>query len=398
MRTAPLYQQRLAALNRPARFAFHGVHGQKAREPLAARVAAAVAAGKDLTDADFAKMADLEVAARTDPAARRTLNGLRIIATDNYLMASCNWMPQFANIVNLADDEVPQFQRTTAFEVPIVRLNAAGSARRVSFARNDIYSDQSPVILYRLNSERVEGPVYDAATGMVMESVLKTFDIAADLAAKVDKEVKTLQVSSLFYKDFTFTGAKADRTLFSHSYVNTSNLPLRNNCNLILTATVIDICNVVLKYCDSFGRGTFRDGDLRPTGTIMVPSSETTRYLTALTAASTFGQVSDLANHMQAEGYITFRYAGVTWVLLPDVTLAPGTCYPVLNKPAVHVFFKPGLDAQVQTPDTVDLEKNIFTRQQGKFMGGYFEERQILNSLKIGYTAANSGAATSLFP
>lgn len=398
------FLQRIKEVNKPYRIARHGRRNGK---PIFDEVSAGLTTLSGFDTAEAGKLAQLEVDARATGdqgrTARRALHALRIITVQNYMMASGLFLPRFAESVSLGDDEQARFQRTTMEEVRITRLASATKSDQKSILRNELVSDQAFIQLYRLVSDRVTGPIYDIQRGM-LDSALLTVDIAADMTARVDNEIKTLLLSNEgdgslgFFNNFNFsTGAKADRTLFLHSSVNVANLPLRNYCNLINTSHILDVCNAAMRYCGSFGSGALRGGDLKPTGDIVMASSEVTRYVEQLATTAFGSQISDLENKIQAEGYVSFTYLGLRWNLVPDVTLAKGVCYPVLSKPACYAFFKPGLDAKTQPEDTIDMDINEQGRAGATHLGAYFEETHRINLIKVGFTAANSGAATSLF-
>jgi hypothetical protein len=274
-----------------------------------------------------------------------SLNAMRIQQVLNFIVARPSYATLFGEFINLKDDETVAYQFQSRDEVTVRYIGPKGDVRERQLSSDELVSGGSIVPYKVLSTEKVTYPIYDYQKGRIADSATKMFDLRRDLDIKIGNLAYALGGSG--YGPFTLTGAKFARTYMAHSNVNAALLPTTNSIDVTADSGGkfgIEVLLATLKYCDSWGDGTFEDGNLRPTGEILVPSNVTTDMIASLPMNS---QITDLANKIQSEGYIQFTYAGITWKLIPDASsqATAGYCYPRLNKPAFTLMFKPGMES-----------------------------------------------------
>jgi hypothetical protein len=123
---------------------------------------------------------------------------------------------------------------------------------------------------------------------------------------------------------------------------------------------------------------------LRPTGVIFVPSADVEDI--AIEILPTSNVNNGVADAVLAN-YTSFTYLGVRWTLVPDVTLAPGYAYPVLNRPVGWIWYKPSMD--MSGVDT-NMRKNEESRYQTKVLAMASPEGYRPFALRVKY---DSGVA-----
>jgi hypothetical protein len=310
------------------------------------------------------------------------LCGLRVTTVDNYVRATSAFASLFFRRVDLADDERPVFQHTYRNEIRVHYMSEDGQARSIKAvkAQKQIFID-----LRVLTSDEVSYQIRDVYQGDITDMSLATVDIGYDMTNKVDAEAYNLMhTGSVLYGNFTTTGAKLDRTWVPNSRIHTPNLPTTNDIvlsgNTTSTKFRLQVVRAILKYCESWGN--IFGAPLRPTGVILVPSSDSTDLAEEiLPTGSTNNSVADGV----LSDYTQFDYMKTRWTLVPDVTLAPGVCYPVLNRAIGEAYFKPSMDEEfVET----FRKKNLETRSQNKVVGFAIPEPWRPFATRVRYTTA----------
>jgi hypothetical protein len=344
-----------------------------------------------------------------DRTALKSLNAIRVEQVDNFVKATSNHL-SFFEIVTLNEDEVPYVRNETASEISVSYLSQDGKPRMVKIEVNQV---ETPIELRYISSRKVGYRTQDIYRGNISALAQKTFDIGFDVKQQIDKEARTLLDLSVSnggaYGAFTFTGEKASRIYVPHSSLITTHLPTTNaltvkNRKSSVTGKVVwldsddaavanesaaDVCGFfgvpvlqdILRYCDQWG-DIFTDGRLRPTGEIMVPSSDIQDILFGLGTVGANVNQTKLQDDIQQLGYTGFSYGGVNWKFIPDVTIPVGTCFPKLNKLAGRVFMKPSMDKEFV--NTVP-EEHWETRSQQKVLGLYIVNQRRMNALKLTY-------------
>jgi len=351
--------------------------------------------GEDIT------MADLMQKAREGVnGAARALNALRMETVDLYVRATSVFSTLFFEPVNLKDDEQVAIEHGYRNPTKVKWLGEDGGAetQKAVAARKILYRD-----LRVLSSIALGYKMLDVNQGPSVKDAAKaTVDLGWDMTNKVDTEAFNIMnggtingqnYGTSVFGAFTSTGAKLDRTYIAHPRIQTVNLP---TTNLITNASLDDggatnlfrfaVIRAIMKYCDSWG-GIFK---LRPTGAILVPSSETTTLAKEITPTGTF-------HNQVAEGilqnYTSFSYMGINWTLIGDPTLPPGACYPVLNKPVGKIYLKPQFDREFVKSDE---EANWETRSMKKAINFSIIEPDRVNVLKVVYSSvAGAGTVTT---
>ena len=346
-------------------------------------------------------MANLITEARNGVAESITaLNALRMETIDLSLRATSQFASLFFEPIRLGDDEQVCIMTTYQNRTRVKYLAEDGGAETLKAVRagKKIYRD-----LRELSTRSITYPVRDVNGGpAVVDAARATFDLAFDMANKVDTEafnilhggtINGLSYGTSIYGAFTTTGASLDRTYLINARAQTANLP---TTNLIINSALDDsaatnkfrlaVIRAIIKYCDSWG-GVL--GSLRPTGVILIPSSETTQLAEGITPT---GQYSSQITEQIQVTYTMFDYMGVHWVLVGDVTLPPGACYPVLSQPVGKMYVKPQFDEEfVET----NREKNFERRSMMKALNLVVEEPHRPRALKVVYSSTVGAGVVS---
>lgn len=316
-----------------------------------------------------------------DTTAITELNALRTETIDLYLRATTQFASFFCETVTLGADESASFIHTYREPVNVTYMGADGGPRtyKAVKAQKVQYVD-----MRELQTDSIGYQIRDVNQGpQIAAAAQATVDLAWDMANKVDKTVFDFLTSGTnIYGNFTTTGTKLNRTFVLHDRINTDNIPTTNeltpadvvstDTNDAATKLRWNAFGAVVKYCDSFG--DIFGAPLRPTGVVFVPSSETTHIVSSLTptvslssgaTGGNFVNVSTMTDGL-LNNYTSFSYLGINWKLIPDVTLEPGVCYPVLNRPVARLYVKPSYDEEFVT---TDRKKNWEERSLMKAIG-----------------------------
>jgi hypothetical protein len=320
-----------------------------------------------------------------DPAVKREMCEVRVETYTNFIRANSTFLPTFFQEVVLGPADRPAIQNATKNEISIGYVSQDGRPR----AMKAINPTTETLIDLRVRASDVVGYfLQDLYNGNVGQVAQATFDIPWDLANKLDADAYALLTASLsdggVFGAFTTTGTRQNRVYVPHSRIVTANLPSTNdivldqsnyqawnalkynagagtNSDTTSGRFRLDVIRAIMTYCDRWGN-VFPE-PIRPTGMIIVPSVDCTQLATEITPTGTF-------YNKVAEGLLTnyhqFSYMGVNWVLVPDSTIATGTCYPVLNKPVGRFYTKPSMDTEnVETFKAKNWEERFATKVVG---------------------------------
>ena len=249
--------------------------------------------------------------------------------------------------------------------------------------------------LFSYATEEGEYSIKDIYNGDISAPAKASVDLAGDLANILDLKAYNLLTAALgsggALGAFVTTGSKHLRTFNLHSRVKTANLPTTNILTLDSTSawpypkTVttsstrmrMDVARATLKYCDAFGQVL----GLRPTGIIVVPSIDAGDLMDEADPLASSTPQTPLAEGL-TRNYTRFSLGDVNWTIVPDVTLASGKCYPILNKPVGRLYRKPSQDQDV--PMT-DLRNNRETRFMKGVAGLYIPTQWRPHALQVIY-------------
>jgi len=303
------------------------------------------ASATDLEEANAREAEAFQLFVAGDPKKLLALNALRVQQVINFVVATMAYTGLHAEVINLGNEETPAVQYQSRGETKVRYIGPKGDVRAKNFQSDELVGNGGIIPFSVLSTEQVEYPIFDYQKGTVADSAKKMFDLQRDMQIQIDQLGYLLGLSG--YASFLTTGSKYNRTYLPHSNVNTALLPITNDIDISGTTGGkfgTKVLDAALKYCDQWGDNLFEDGRLSPTGEILIPSNVTTDILGSLTLNSL---VSDVANEIQTNGYITFMYAGKRWKLIPDSSIqaSAGYCFPRLNKPSFVMMFKPGMNS-----------------------------------------------------
>jgi len=334
--------------------------------------------------ADEAKMVKLITRARNkDPEAVQEVNELRAETIDLYVRAMGNW-GGFFRMIPLTNTDQPVFIHTFRNPINVRYMAQDGGVRTYKAVKSQ---KQTFIDMKELSTEDLGYQMRDiqgtmGGPGSVVDlpaAAQATVDLSFELANKVDG----LQFDLLngLFGPFTTTGAKLDRTYIPNDRIITANLPITNHLVLAGNTTVtkfrLAVVKAIVGYTEKWGN--VWGSPLRPTGTILVPSGDIVDLADEIDPTST---VSNPLTDALLGNFTTFSYLGVTWRLVPDVTLPSGTCYAILNKPAAVMYTKPQLDQEfVETFP----KKNWETRSQTKVLALATAEPWRVNLVRVVY-------------
>lgn len=328
------------------------------------------------------------VRAESDPVCKAQLCGIRVEQFSNYILASQNITGMFFNIVNLADDERPVIQNTTDQEIRVGYVGANGEPKTKLIERDD---DEALVNLHYLTSEKATYRKKDIYRGTIVDAALQTLRMAYDVKNQMEAQAFALLTASVpnggAFGAFTFTGKKANYTYLANSRIKTGNLPTTNDIalgtNSGTTKLRYEVLRAAAKYANQWA-GAFPEGDLVPTGRILVPALEASDIADEIVpSGSTSNAVAD---QLLQHGWTTIDYLGRKWTLISDNTLDPKYCYVEFNRKPGTVYLKPSQDRDV-VGNTYELDaKNLEERYMQKVFGAYINSATRVNVCRIRYT------------
>lgn len=230
-----------------------------------------------------------------------------------------------------------------------------------------------------------------------------TVDVAFEVDNKIDYEAYKLLINGGIFAPFVAgkngSNIALNATYIPHWRINTANLPTTNDLpldgtnpqvaklGLVANGTGQGQSNLfrfaciqaVIDYCESFGE--IFNGKLEPTGAIIVPSSDVSGMTASITPTTLF--FNEIAEGVLKD-YRAFEYLKKEWVMIPDVTLPPGCCYFVMNRPVGNKITKPSMDWE--DVDT-DRKKNWETRTVNKTLQYFIPEPSRVNILRVRYSS-----------
>lgn len=336
-----------------------------------------------------AKHDDAEAARRiveswSNAEVRKELCGIRVETVNNFIRAQGNFLTNFFVEEPLGDADRPVIQNETKNQISCGYIGQDGYPRAMKAINPQT---ETLIDLALVSSDKVGYFIRDIYNGNVATVAQRTFDIAADLTFKVDRLAKSLMTAALgsggVFGAFVTSGTRQDRTYVPHSGIDTDNLPATNDIVLDQSNYAswgaekynadstedtshanrfrLDVMRAVMTYCTKWG-GVL-GGPLTPTGLIIVPSGDAVGLMKEVSVTSnTFNDVAQGLLH----NFLSVNFAGVQWTVLPDATLASGTCYPILNRPIGKFYTKKSWDSEdVVTDKTKNWEERYQTRLVG---------------------------------
>jgi hypothetical protein len=352
---------------------------------------------KEITEGDAMATAELiQKAWAKDPDAVRSLNGARVYHVGNFIAAESMFRQAFFQIETLQLDEEPWIINDTENEMPIVDVSPDGAPQEIRVIKSDA---KFAAGLYVIVSRWVKYNTLDIYKGDVSGPAKATFNIARDLAFKLDRKHFDLLNASAFgpFSVEQDNTNPAERIYLAHSGIVTSNLPSTNDFDnddvaawdptgSSLTGFRPEVLALIGDY--SMRWGTYlpdTSSRLVPTGDIIIPSQDISAIAKGLLAESGTNE-TDLQKQIQQNGYASLRVLGQNYRFLPNATIESGTCYPVFNLKVGLSFDKPGFSA-----DSVenDLAEHWERRKQGRAWGATLIKQWRVRAMRINYTSGS---------
>ena len=334
------------------------------------------------------------VKAMTEPAARQQLCGIRVETLNNYILATNNIASMFFEVVNLADDERPVVQNTTDQEISVSYVGTDGGLKMVKVVKED---DEQLINLRLLTTDKVRYRRVDIYRGSVIDAALKTLRMAYDMKNQIDGKCYQLLTDPTlgafgtfrYYKDGGASLPKRSNYVFlPNSRINVANLPKTNDLTLadngVNTSFRYECLRSIVRYF-AMWQGAFPEGDLIPTGRILIPGADVADIATEIVPSGNTN--NPVANELLEHGWTRINYLGRNWVLESDNTLPPGSCLVEANRKPGRVYFKPSQDRdQVRGEEDYALSQdNEEERWAQKVFGVYINSATRMNVLRINY-------------
>jgi len=322
--------------------------------------------------------------AENDPVTRNQLCALRTEQFTNYISASQNIIPFFFDIVNLKDDEMPIAQNLTPEQRNTVSyIGEDGSPKTLKISRDDV---EVPIYMRWLATKEVRYKKIDLYRGNIVDAALSTINLAYDMANQ--EEVLAWTLIQTAFKPFVFTGKRA-----THSYVLgnprviKANLPTTNDV-IVPTGSGSNATKFGYRVLKAISRyaslwGAVSPQPFLPTGRILIPAVDASDIADEIVPAGFTN--NPVADQLLTMGWMRINYLGPDWILIPDATLASGTCYPEFNKKIGRIFNKPGLAVERIRSDYETDKKNEELRYMKKPFGTYYNEVDRLHIARFTY-------------
>lgn len=357
-----------------------------------------------LSTTDPAKIAarnEFLARAEKDPVAKMQLCGIRVDTINNYILATNNIMSMFFSVENLADTEYPVVQNTTDQEISISYVGQDGGVKMTKVEKDD---DELIIKLRILTTDKVRYRRVDLYRGTIVDTALKTLHMAYDMKNQMDGLCYTLlataagtgaasQVTGAFgtfryYKDGGAALKRSQYTYLPNSRINVSNLPTTNDITLSdnsATTSFRYACMLAAAKYFSQWNGAFPEGDLIPTGRILVPGADAADF--GAQVQVTGNTNNPVANELLTQGWMRVNYMGKDWTVVADNTLTPGYCFFEANRKPGKVFLKPSMDREnVWGENDYNLsQNNEEERWSQKVFGAYINSATRMNVLRIRY-------------
>jgi hypothetical protein len=332
--------------------------------------------------------------AEKDPVARQQLCAIRVETLNNYILATINILPMFFEVVNLGDDERPVVQNTTDQEIKVTYVGADGGLNMTKVVKED---DEVLINLHYLITERVRYRRVDIYRGSIVDAALKTLRMAYDMKNQMDALAYTLLTDNTkgAFGTFRYLGdggsalaKRSNYTFLPNSRINVSNLPTTNDIVLADNSTTssmrLNVLRKAKKYFDQWS-GAFPEGDLVPTGRILIPAGDASDIAEEIVPDGNTN--NKVANELMERGWSTVSYLGMNWTLATDNTLPPKFCLVEANRKPGRVYFKPSQDKEtvVGEQDYNLAQNNEEERWSQKVFGAYINSATRMNVLRIKY-------------
>jgi len=181
---------------------------------------------------------------------------------------------------------------------------------------------------------------------------------------------------------------KTQYTYLPNSRINIANLPTTNDLTLgdngAATSFRYAVIRAIVKYFAQWN-GAFPEGDLIPTGRILIPGADVADIADEIVPSGTTN--NKVANELLERGWTRIDYLGRNWTLEGDNTLPPGACLVESNRKPGRVYFKPSLDRdEVRGEEDYTLAmNNEEERWAQKVFGAYINSATRMNALRVTY-------------
>lgn len=323
----------------------------------------------------------LRQAATGDQEAKRALNALRIETVSNFVMGTADFLP-FFKVVSLGEADVPAIQNETRQEIKVSYVAQDGEPRSTKVVKPQT---ETLIDLYEITTDKVGYRLRDIYRGRVAEAAQRTFDLGYEMAMELDAILYALLVSNI--GAFTVTGAKVSRTYNASRRIRSGVLPTTNALAIpsVTGSTKFGFTTlkVIIDYAARFARA-FPDGDLIPTGDIIVPADQIEGIIDGITPTS--AAQNQVAQDLQDRGYYEVPYLGKTWRFKPNNIIPTGYCWPVFNKPVGTLYLKASMDT---APVETDIHRNWEERWQSMVFGAAIPSPNKVNLARVEFNTTH---------
>jgi hypothetical protein len=301
------------------------------------------------------------------PEAINELRGLVITVTSNFVTATSNFA-SFFQIIELADNEAPAIVNTTKNEIKASYIGQDGENELTKVIKP---RHEATVDLHELVSEDVEYRTRDLYTGDISEAARVMFDISFDLKQKLETILFELLTDATVgaFGTFDITNSnKARRVMNMHSRIRSGVLPTTNEVDIVgvggSTKFGFPVLDEIVDYTVRFA-STEPEGDIQPTGDIIVPAQDIREIATGITATNTTKQ-GEIAEALMRTGWRGVDYLNQNWRFIPDNYIERKKCYVRLSKPVGILWMKPGM---ADMGETVNRKQNLASRWEKIVIG-----------------------------
>ncbi len=286
----------------------------------------------------------IQRARKGDDEAQSEYRGLVVERTNNYVLATANF-GRFFEVIVLGPEENPAIKNETRQEIRVKYVGKRGGNEVTDI----VYPNEKvPVNWHVLESEEVEYETFDLYEADITDVAKRQFDIDLDLSHGLESKLdpKTGLMSSNVFGNFNLSGNKGARVYVPHSRIDPTILPTKNDLVIPTVAANTKLgqstIEMILNYCACLTK-TSPDGDLAPTGEIIVRADEMIQVISGMMMTSP--NQSAIAEQILRRGFYELgEILGVSWRFIPDNVIPAGRCYPVLNKPVGKLWLKPSAD------------------------------------------------------
>ena len=278
---------------------------------------------------------------------------------------------------------VETYQNETTQEIRVRAIADDSNARRARIIKPQ---EEEKIPLIWLSTDEIEYTVIDIYKGNVVTAALNTIRLAYDMANQREQRCWDLLNSAtaanggpVFLDTFdTTNGSKVLRNFVPNSRINLANLPQGNDFAVAGNGANTPFRTAVLKsisrYADQW-KGVFPEGDLGVTGRILIPGKDIADLGDEVEVGD--GNSDTVSDQILTQGYATITYLGRRWTLVPDNTIAPGTCYPEFSRKIGRVYSKPSLDEEITDSSMAQKRRNRESRWMKGPFGAYINVSQL---------------------